>query len=440
MNDDRYIAALEISSSKIIGTIGRTHGAGQLDVIAVEQEKGVECVRYGIIQNLEETYLRAARVLDRLERRPAVSPKKISGLFVGLSGRSVRSISTEVSLNLPEDTEITDEILEQLEKQALSTGIDSSLEVIDAIPRKFIVGKNPTQSPKGAVGDHISAVYDLIVCRPVIKRNIERVVTGKLGLSLKGVVVTAMASGHLILTDEEKRQGCMLVDLGAETTTVTIYKDGHLQYFATLPLGGRNITRDITSLSVLEEKAEEIKLNAVPDGNLNINGIRQQDVAQIILARSEEIIINIIQQIHYAGLKEKDLHGGIVCIGGGASMNGFLEILEEKSCLPTRIGRLPAYVRTEDAKAATPEAIEAISILYAGATKSNLECLEDPKPRELPEFEGDIPEETEERNEEKKKEKKPARPSWLKSTIGKISEGLGNFFATPDEDDSDELM
>lgn len=445
MTEERYIAALEISSSKIIGIVGKTNGSGRLDVIAIEEEKGIECVRYGIVQNLEETYLRAQRVLERLEKRPSVAPHKITGVFTGLSGRSVRSISTEVTMQLADDTEITDAILENLEKQALATGIDISLEIIDAIPRKFIVGKNVTLSPKGAIGDKITGVYDLIVCRPEIRRNLERVITGKLGLDLKGIVVTAMACGHLILSDEEKRQGCMLVDMGAETTTVTIYKDGHIQYFATLPLGGRNITRDIISLSLLEEKAEEIKVKTgdaftKSESTLNLNGVRSSDVSNVIIARAEEIVINIIQQIHYADLKEKDLHGGIICIGGGAMMKGMLQLLKTKSGLPTRLGTLPSYVLADHGKASDLQSIEAISILYTGATKSDVQCLEAPVRQELPVNGDGYDDEPDEKQDEEVIKSPSHGGGWFRKKMNELNDKLANAFRTPEDDDSDELV
>lgn len=243
MNDDRYVAAIEISSSKIIAAVGRMHEDGRLDIIATKQEKGVESVRYGILQNLEETSMRIGRVLDKLQREPAVAPRVITGLYVGLSGRSLRSIRTEVEINLPDETEISQQILQQLRERAMATAIDSSLEVVDAIPRTYIVGKMETTSPKGVVGNKIHATFDLIVCRPELRRNLQRTIADKLGLDINGLVVTALSTAQVILSSEEKRLGCMLVDMGAETTTVSIYKDGTLRYFATLPMGGRNITR-----------------------------------------------------------------------------------------------------------------------------------------------------------------------------------------------------
>lgn len=441
MSDERYIAAIEISSSKIIGAVGRIYGDGQLDIIAVEQEKNVEVVRYGIIQNLEEASLRLARIIEKLERKATVAPRKIDSVFVGLSGRSLRSIPTVVRRHLPEDTEITDDIIGQLRGDALNSAIDSSLEVVDAVPRYYKVGKRETHSPKGSVGNEIEAYYDIIVCRPELKRNIQRTVCDKLGINVEGYVVTALAASHLILSGEEKRLGCMLADIGAETTTVTIYSKGALNYFATLPFGGRNVTRDITSLSLLEERAEELKIqsgNAIPleqPSSLNINGVKLSDVANLVVARSEEIAANIAEQIAYAEFKEKNLPGGIVCIGGGAKLNGMTELLSRQTGLPTRMGRLPAYVRIDDSKAMGSEIIEVASVLYAGGTLTDAECLCIPEQEELP-VTGtaeDFPEESvKERGKVGKEDNGPSFSS-------KIYNKLAKLFSGPNDDDSDIL-
>ena len=440
MNDERYVAAIEVSSSKIIAAVGKMHSDGRLDIIATEQERGVESVRYGIIQNLEETSMRITRILDRLQRKPAVAPKVIKSLYVGLSGRSLRSIRTEVELNLPDETEINDDILKRLRDQALSTAIDSSLEVVDAIPRVYYVGKSETRSPKGAVGNKIRAVYDLIVCRPELRRNLMRTLDDKVGIPVCGFVVTALSTAQVILTSEEKRLGCMLVDMGAETTTISIYKDGSLRYFATLPLGGRNITRDITTLSVLEERAEEIKItmgNAVARdtaSTLNMNGIRMADVSNLIVARSEEIVANIIEQLKYAGIKDKDLPAGLICIGGGTKLNGMLDLLGHQIDLPVRGGILPNYIRLEDSKPTSAEVVQVASVLYSGASESEEECLDNPGAEDLPiTGVGNDPEEEYVDDSPRERQERPRNNGiW-----GKFQKRISEIFSNPEEDDSD---
>ena len=438
MSEERYIAAIEISSSKVIGVVGRAHPGGQVDIIAVEQEKSIEGVRYGIIQNLEDTSLRIARILEKMERRGSVAPRKIKSLFVGLSGRSLRSIPTTVKLNLPDETEITDDILERLRKDANAAAIDNTLEIVDVEPRRYRIGKLETFSPKGAIGNEIQADYDIVVCRPELKRNIQRVVQDKLGIDICGFVVTPLATAHLILTPEEKRLGCMMVDIGAETTTVCIFQRGALHYFATLPFGGRNITRDLTSLSMLEERAEEIKItsgNAIAPENpssINLNGIKYADVSKLVVARSEEIVANIAEQIVYAGVKEKDLPGGIICIGGGSKLNGIGQLMTTQMGLPVKIGRLPSYVHIEDVKGPSSEIIEVASILYAGATHSDAVCLETPVQPELPKI-GEAPDD-EPQNTPKQRPERRINPNSLTS---RIKSGLSRLFSPPEDDDDE---
>ena len=234
----------------------------------------------------------------------------------------------------------------------------------------------------------------------------------------------------------------MLVDIGSETTTVTIYQKGSLHYFATLPMGGRNITRDIASLGVVDAKAEEIKItsgNALAETNvpnLVINSLKLADISNMVVARSEEIVANIVGQIEYAGLKDSDLQGGIVCIGGGARMKGLMELLENESGLNVRRGVLPDYVRIEDPRATSAETLQVASVLYAGATLTDKESLVMPERPQLPPN-GILPLEGEEHEEKPKP--KPSKPEKKgNSFFEKMGKKIGTLFSAP-EDDSDLL-
>ena len=86
-------------------------------------------------------------------------------------------------------------------------------------------------------------------------------------MKIQDYIVRPLAEAALVLTDDERRLGCMFVDFGAETTTVAIFKNDAPAYLVTLPMGSRNITIDLTSLNYIEERAEEIKRisgNAMP--------------------------------------------------------------------------------------------------------------------------------------------------------------------------------
>lgn len=434
MKEERYIAALEISSSKIIGAVGAVTPDGSLRIIAMDKEESKDSVRYGMIQNPEEVASRVIKIVEKLNNNPAVAPKKIKGIFVGLSGRSMHSIHSDVKITYPEETEITEETLRGLKNDAKNILLDSNLEIIDIIPQSYHIDGLETTSPKGAIGKSVTADYVLIAGRTELRRNILRALPERTGLHINKLVLVPLAAADLVLSDEEKRLGCMLVDFGAETTTVCIYHKGALCYYATLPLGGRNITIDLTTLSMLEEKAEEIKIEsgkAIPFGKastINISGVKLSDINNLIVARAEEIVANVIQQIFYANLKIKDLPGGIICIGAAANLTGLTDLIAEQSGMNVRMGTLPPFIQMSDNRARRNEAIQIAALLNAGASVKDRTCLEmpempDPEPETLPEVE---PEPVRQQTSGK-----------VGKLFNRLTKNFTNMFATPTDDESE---
>lgn len=366
MENSQYIVAIEIGSSKIVGAIAEKSPSGYVQVIHLEEEKLTNCVRWGCIQNVENTKGCINNILKKLENR---IDGTIKDAYVGVSGRSVHTEMTEVSRNLDSTRAITDDILDKIVKDSARETI-RNYEIIESVPCAYYVDKNETKNPSGQFGSSINIKVNHIVAKPTIKLNLERVMS--LGTRVKSYLTTPLVVGQEILNDSELSLGCMLVDIGAETTTVSIYKDGALVYLVTLPLGGRNITRDIVNgLSVLEETAERVKKNISNplDDNvetINIEDVKSTDAANYIKARTGEIIANINQQIDYADLTAADLHN-IVLIGGGAQLQGIARRIEETTKLKVRMGSYPQSLNILDHSINRMEYIQIFSLLAKGA-------------------------------------------------------------------------
>lgn len=387
----RYIVAFEIGSSKIRGAIGLAKPGGVVEIIAVEEEKLIDKVRYGCIQNMEVSNA-LGLVADRLQAYPQIAPREIAGAYVGLGGRTLWSSAAEVSLNLGEETEITPPIINDLCHQAEAT-VESDRDVVDVVPVRFTVDNKAQNNPIGTFGRHVGARMTVLSCAPQLKKMLRRVVEERLGLDIHDYVTRPLAEADMVLTDDERRLGCMFVDFGAETVTVAIYKNGTPAYLATLPIGSRNITLDLTHLNWLEERAEETKIAV---GNALVNeparhtgatpdGIDTTEVNNYIHARADEIIANIIAQIDYAGFRTEDLHDGIIIVGGGARLRGFNELLAQQSKMKVRMGTLPSSVRLTDGSVSSAESLDVISILYAAARMNPQECLSELPEEEAPE-------------------------------------------------------
>ncbi|MBD5188437.1 MAG: cell division protein FtsA [Bacteroides sp.] len=384
MNRSNYIVAVEIGSSKIKGAVGKVDSAGILTVKGIEEEhQHPNHVRHGCVQNVKEVANELNRVITKLNNY--ISPAKISAVYLGVGGRSMKSVQTKVQMALADDTEITHEIVDSLLERAVV--IDSSTERLAIEPVEYRVnGKIQSDEPVGNLGHELSATVNIVSCRNQLLRNLKLSVSEKLNLPINGYIVRPMALADLVMNSEERRTGAMLVDCGAETTTVAIYKGGRMRYLATIPLGSRHITRDLTSMFPLEERAEEVKCT-VGDAHPETSASKQPEeidnakINKIVVARASEIIANIGAQVNYAGMTVSDLPGGIIIVGGGAMLKGFAEALAQTTNMSVRRGSLPTTVRLAGNKISTAEDLDVISLLYYLAHRENISpCTQVPAP------------------------------------------------------------
>ena len=365
MDKNQYIVAFEIGSSKIVGAVAEKSPTGMVSVSHLVEERLSNCVRYGCVQNVENVKAAINRIIKNIEDQVGGD---VTQVYIGVSGRSLHSEVSEVNRGLDSSRAITTEIIAGIIRDASRNPI-KNYETIAVVPRTFLVDKNVTADPVGVVGSSIKIKANLIVAKPAIKQNLTRVMS--FGINVKDYIVTPLAVGEYVLTDSE-RLGCMLVDLGAETTTVSIYKDGSLAYLSTLPLGGRNITRDISNgLSVLEDTAERVKKNInnpleANVDNIVIEGVNSSEAANFIAARNREIIANIKNQLNLAGMTTDDIRT-IILIGGGAQLQGLAKKLEENTKLSVRMGHYPQSLNILNHSFNRAEYIEAFCLLAKAA-------------------------------------------------------------------------
>ena len=387
--DEKTIIALEIGSSKIKGAIGTISPDAALNVTAVEEEPILDIVRYGMIRNIFETAQAVRNVISRLENRE--SPRKVQAVYLSVGGRSLVSQPIERERRLPTESIITKEIIDDITAEVIDSPLHDRT-IVGATPRELLIDNAVTTRPIGVMGSHVQARLNLISCRTQMMRNLAVVVEEKLGLKIADTFVRPIAIADLVLLNDEKKLGCMLVDFGAETTTVAIYRGGSLQHLAVLPMGSRNITRDIASLNYLEEQAEDIKKNAgsaIPTGAEGIPTSPQSpDMVTInnyVAARAGEIILNICEQIKYAGLSADRLPYGIIIVGRGSRLARFNQRLEQMSGMKVRTGVPGNRLRILDGRIQVADSVDVLATLAAAARNEPIDCLSPaPQPQAQP--------------------------------------------------------
>ncbi len=163
----------------------------------------------------------------------------------------------------------------------------------------------------------------------------------KAGIETIGVVPGVIAGSQLSLSKKQKMAGCLLVDIGAETVSISVFENETLIYLHTLPLGSNDITNDIAlGLKITLEEAEQVKL-----GKLNDKYPRKK-VEEIIDARLSDIF-ELIEN-HLKKIKRNELlPAGIIFIGAGANITGLTEAAKNFLKLPAKLGESEVFGATK---------------------------------------------------------------------------------------------
>lgn len=326
MPSKNFIVAIEIGSSKITGVAGQKNHDGSFTVNAVVKEDSTACVRKGVVYNVDKTVQCITNIISRLK---LAMKTDISQVYVGVGGLSIHSVRNVIVKDLPNSTQVTQAMVNEMEDDNRTMQY-KDFEIIETFAQEYRVDNQLQMEPAGIECSHLEGNFLNILQRKKHYYSLNNCFD-KAGVAIAEMYLAPYALADAVLTDAEKRAGCMLVDLGSETTTVLIYHKSVLRHIAVIPLGGNNITKDIASLQMEESDAEKMKLryasafteNSEIDASVsyNIDSDRKVDsrkFIELVEGRIQEIVQNVCYQIP-ADLADK-LVGGIIITGGASNM------------------------------------------------------------------------------------------------------------------------
>ncbi len=428
MADKKYIVALEIGSSHIAGVVALVKAPGDASPVCYHEVPIIECVRYGSIVNVDEVCSKTNELLQRICHDPHIAPRKIDGVYLAFGGRSLHTEAVEIDHDIDDTTPISRNFIDRLRQEAAARY--ESANVIDIIPGQYELDGASIANPVGSIGKHLHVVMNVVLCRQQMRRNMQMVFE-RLKIKVCGFIVTPIAASRVLLTSEERRLGCAYVDLGAETTTVATFKDNHLTYLSVLPMGSRNITRDICSLNVLEEQAEKIKRNygdamppsdSLPHGD--VAGIPAADVANYVSSRAGEIIQNVSNQLLLAKFPEQR---PIVATGRGMRLKNISLLLQDATKCTVRIGQFPGVSEGLEL-AKIPQLLSVIDTVAEDPASVN--CMSIPP---MPEYADPNREEPEEKEPERKPVEKKEQKEGNRF-LKKFWKKIGDSMSAPDDE------
>ncbi|EKE06120.1 MAG: hypothetical protein ACD_19C00079G0025 [uncultured bacterium] len=355
MNKTKIIAGIELGSNKTVTVVAQISSDESfnevINIIGISQviSKGV---KKGQIVNIEESVEMAIASIEGAER---MAGHNIDSAFVALGGAHITSQNSHGVVAISgQSGEIVISDIDRVIEAASAISLPVSREIVHVLPREFIVdGEAGVKDPIGMSGVRLEVETHVVTASSAAIKNLTRSLSDA-GVKISDIVFAGLASSYSVLTDTEKELGCVLVDIGAGTTSVVAYIDGSLAYSGVIPVGAKNVTNDIAiGLRVSLDTAEKIKLSLSNLKNtkeqkdeLDLNSLGISEVSKVSKKTLVEGIIRprlneIFTMVRLELEKEKIINripSGAIITGGGAKTIGAVDSAKRMLSVPVRIG------------------------------------------------------------------------------------------------------
>lgn len=319
-----YITAIEISSSKISGTVGVNTYEG-IKILAAASTPVEGFISKGVVRNVDETSNALNRIINSLEEK--LDNIAIKRAYISLAGLTIHSIRSKVTREFDSYTKITPDIVNGMAEENDATFCTpAGYTRVQAISQEYrLDGGQTDKNPVGAPTKFIEGNYLNIVIKEQYLEQLNDSFK-QAQIDIADSFCAARMDAEIILPPDARRNGCALVNIGADTTTVAIYKNEMMRKLVVIPFGSNNITTDLCSLQISRDEAEEIKITrGYKSQHCDTGSIDSDTVNNIISARTSEILHNAKYQIEESN--ENIRH--IIFTGGGSKLKNFELLLEE---------------------------------------------------------------------------------------------------------------
>jgi cell division protein FtsA len=359
-----FYTAVDIGNTKVASVVARVGTEGELKILGtgIVPSQGMH---KGRIESLTEVQAAVRASLEEAQRY--IGRGVISGVYVGVSGTHLTCMNTQDVVDNPGDVDdVSVEMLDELIRSSFPD-VGRSQEVVHIIPISYDVdGLSGVRNPVGLHAKQVQVEAHVVLSdTATLKNSIKAVESSK--VTVKSLVLQSLASAEATLTGDEREMGAVLIDIGGGTTDLVIYRQGSPWYSAVIPVGGNQLTRDLSiALNTPFYLAEEIKLkwgHALPDtvkSNEEVvipsfegqprSIVRRRDLAEPLQARLVEMFKLVVLKVRQSGLRAFPT-GGLVLTGGCSELPGIRELAQKtlggpvRVAYPRGIAGIPSHLR-----------------------------------------------------------------------------------------------
>jgi len=387
MKAESVVVGLDIGSARTTAVVAEASIVGErrpgVRVLGVGQARTTG-LRRGMVADIEETTRAIRSAAEEAERTSGV---KIEGAYVGIASAHVDAMSSNGVVAVSGD-EITRADVDRANAVARAQALPPDRELLHAIPQEYSVDKNSgIHDPVGMVGTRLETEVYLVSVGSSPAMNLRKAVE-RAGCKVRELVLEPLASALCVLSEEERDLGVALVDMGSASTDVAIFHEGKIRHLGTVAYGGGSVTSDIVhGLGVTQAEAERLKerfgcayeplvdpaevIELPGTATLAERHVPRELLSHIIHQRTDEIFDLVQRQIGRAGYSGK-LSAGVVLTGGGAAVDGILELASDVFASAVRVGAPSDTIGGLLEKVSTPRYATAVGLTLYGAHRAAL--------------------------------------------------------------------
>jgi cell division protein FtsA len=299
-------------------------------------------LRNGYIINEADVVRSIRSAVAQAEKAAGVSVKK-AYLSIGSIGLD-EMVSTGEIITSRADSEITQIDIEKATADSEERIADHipNRKVIHAIPLRYRVdGEEVLGKPQGMRGTKLE-VDTLFIT--TFEQHLNDLIGAveRTGVYVEDVMASPLAASFVILSKTQRRAGCIMANIGAETVSIVVFEDLTPISLKVFPIGANDITNDIAlGLKITLEEAEKIKR-----GGITGTTFPKKKLEEIINARLSDIFELI--DLHLKKIKKDGLlPAGIILTGGGSTTLGIQDLARTTLNLPARIATLEVGKNTK---------------------------------------------------------------------------------------------
>jgi len=380
---DHIFVGLEIGTSKIGVAVGEVADSGELTITGFGQSRSRGVVK-GEVADPEKAGEDLREALGQAEDMADV---EIERVYLAVTGNHFRALNARGVHAIPSvDREITVEDVQEALHNAKSDNCPPGFEIVDSVRQDFLVDYHSVyENPVGVVGSRVEASVHVIQANSRRLEASRRAVEGSTPVQIEKAVFSGLASALAVLTQEQKDQGALVLDVGGGTTEYALFQKGLLRHSGVLTVGGDHVTNDLSlGLDVPLSMAEELKVafgsadgdpdegdthhtvpgtHGLPERRVNLRRLRR-----IVALRWEETFEWIERELAETQWLRQARAGVFLC-GGSAHTRGLDALVRRVFQLPVTRGHI-VNVSGPTEVLENPEFATAIGLVRYGAMRA----------------------------------------------------------------------